>query len=236
MSRGLEILGGAKLQAPLVAKSPEALERVKQEMASKETPVGRSGAAYKIEVMFSRHRSSLAHKPSPAMVLVWESGTFFHGGGDRRMYWCGYRDCGVPVPSTALDSERAICPKCLRVSVLSEQHRTVLWNNAVETRQPTDEINRWPEVAGERLVNLTPNNLAALLEKTWIALGGSADVYVKYSPLELRYDPNHIGDVDKHLFKSRAARQPGIYTLDRILKDTSNGASLRSVFLAMLVA
>ena len=67
-------------------------------------------AKYEIELIFSRHRSTLAHKPSPVMLIIWESGRRFHGGGDQKMYWCGYKDCGKPISSDNFAYMHVVCP------------------------------------------------------------------------------------------------------------------------------
>jgi len=79
--------------------------------------------------------------------------------------------------------------------------------------------------------------LAELLEKTWRDLQGDADIYLKYSPFEIRYNAKHesIRDLDK-LDQVRVQRQPLIYTLPRILKDMSAGADFRTRILAMITS
>lgn len=195
-------------------------------------------AKYKIEVMFSKHRSSLAHKPSPLMLTIWESGKKYHGGGDQKMYWCGYDDCDMPLSSDHFAAYHCVCPSCNRELFLDDQskaqHRAYLKR---EGKNPSD-MDRIPVIAGEKLANLIPSKLAELLEKTWRRLEGDADIYLKYSPFEIRYDPVHEPDskVIDLLDKARIQRQPVIYPLKNIMKDIHAGADLRKRFLAMITS
>jgi hypothetical protein len=94
-----------------------------------------------------------------------------------------------------------------------------------------------PFVVGERLANLTPPNLAILIEKTWRELDGDADIYLKYSPYEIRYDGKNetTRDID-NLDRVRIQRQPLIYTVKNIHKDLGAGAVLRKRILAMITS
>src|SRR6185369_12873116 len=194
-------------------------------------------ADYKIEVMFHRKRSTLPNKPTAVMVLIWESGKKLHGGGDQKMFWCGYPDCEKPFSSDNFGYAHAVCPHCKREVFLDEQSKATHIRHANRDRLNTDGLKKMPIVIGERLANLTPPNLAALLEKTWHQLDGKADVYLKYSPYEIRYDIKFetTKDID-NLDKVRTTRDPLIYTLKAIRKDIAHGADLRGRFLAMLTA
>lgn len=194
-------------------------------------------ATYKIEIQFSRHRSPNKGVPSPSMILIWESGKKFHGGGDQRMYWCGHDDCGKPLSSDNFGYMHVVCPKCNREMFLDpkakEAHRRDMMSRGLDPR----DLSNIPYVVGERLVNLTPSNLAVLLEKTWRQLDGDADIYIKYSPYDIRY---HKGDneieVAEKLGKVRTARRPVIYPLKNIIKDLHAGASLQHRFIALVTS
>ena len=194
-------------------------------------------ARYKIEVMFSKHRSTLAHKPSPCMLLIWESGKRFHGGGDQKMYWCGYKDCDRPLSSDNFAYMHVVCPHCNRELWLDPESRDNHIKAARKQGADVAGLMRMPFVVGERLANLTPPKLAELIEVTWRKLNGDADVYLKYSPYEIRYDVLHetSRDID-NLDKVRVQRQPVIYTLKNIMKDISAGADIRKRFLAMITS
>jgi hypothetical protein len=194
-------------------------------------------ARYKIEVIFSKHRSSLAHKLSPSMLIIWESGKRFHGGGDQKMYWCGYPDCDMPMSSDFFAYMHVVCPHCQRELFLDPDSREVHKKALIKQGKDPRELDRLAEVRGERLQNLTPSKLAELLVITWRKLDGDADVYLKYSPFEIRYDILHetSKDID-NLDKVRVQRQPLIYTLKSILKDISAGADLHKRFLSMITS
>jgi hypothetical protein len=194
-------------------------------------------AKYKIEVMFSRHRSSLSHKPSHLMLLIWESGKRLHGGGDQKMYWCGYGDCAKPITSDDFGYMHVVCRHCQREMFLDPDARAAHVASLRRERRNSDGLDRLPCVVGEKMANLTPPNLAELLVKTWYALEGQADVYIKFSPYEIRYDKLHetTSDMDR-LEKTRVQRQPVIYTLRAIRKDLASGADLKSRFVAMVTA
>lgn len=194
-------------------------------------------ARYKIEVMFSRHRSSFLNKPSPLMLLIWESGKRLHGGGDQKMYWCGYEDCSKPITSDDFAYMHVVCRHCQRELFLDPEAKAAHVRSLRREGRRSDGLDALPYVVGEKLANLTPPKLAELLERTWYALDGQADIYVKYSPYEIRYDKLHetTSDMDR-LEKARVQRQPLIYTLRSIRKDLANGADLRARFLAMITA
>ena len=208
---------------------PEDIEKLKKEAADK--------ARYKIEVLFHKSRSSLSYKPSPVMVLIWESGRRLHGGGDEKMYWCGYKDCGMPIPSDDFAYMHVVCRYCKKEMFLDPDSRALHIKNLKAEKRDSTGIEKMPIVVGEKLANLTPVHLAELLVKTWYQLGGEADVYFKYSPHEIRYDPLHetVKDMD-NLDQARIQRKPGIYTLKRIREDIANGSDLKGRFLAMIVA
>lgn len=195
-------------------------------------------AKYKIEVMFSRHRSSLLHKPSPLMVLVWESGKKYHGGGDDKMYWCGYDDCDTPISSDHFAAFHCVCPHCNRELFLDEASRDQHKKYLMSIGKNPGDLDKIRSVYGEKLANLTPPKLAELLEKVWRRLSGDADIYLKYSPREIRYDPKHESDskVVDQLDKVRVQRQPLIYPLKNIIKDLHAGADLRGRLTAMITS
>src|SRR5436189_5835078 len=61
-------------------------------------------AGYKIEITFGPNRSST--RDYTALISLWESGKFFHGGGDASMYFC--LDCRILHPKTAVKLIEAI--------------------------------------------------------------------------------------------------------------------------------
>jgi len=217
-----------RLRAPRL--TPEDVQRMEDEEKDK--------AKYKIEVLFHPTlRSSLAHKPSPAMITLWESGKRLHGGGDEKMYWCGYGDCWMPLFPDDFGYMHVVCRYCKREQFLDNDSRAAHIRMLKKEKRSSDGIERLPTVGGERLVNLPPPKLADLLVKVWNQLGGESDVYFKHAKKKISYDKLHetTSDLD-NLELVRVQRQPGIYTLKSIRKDIASGADLRSRFLAMIVA
>lgn len=208
-----------------------------EDMAAVKTAEGLK-AKYKIEVIFSRHRSTRLEKHSPLMLLIWESGKKYHGGGDQKMYWCGYSNCGKPFSSDHFAYMHVVCPNCNREMFLDPDGKNEHIRQAMRQGHDVSGLKRMPIVVGEKLARLTPPKLAELLEKTWRQLGGDADVYLKYSPYEIRYDPREEkGDkLSEKLDRVRVQRKPLIYTLKNIMKDLHAGADLRKRFLAMITS
>jgi len=205
------------------------MEAAKQEELDK--------AKYKIEVIFSRHRSSRAHTPSPFMLLMWESGKRLHGGGDQKMYWCGYRDCGKLLTSDDFAYMHVVCRHCQREMFLDPSAKGAHVKSVKHEGRNSEGIEQMPFVVGEKMANLTPPNLAELLVRTWYLLDGNADLYLKYSPYEIRYDAkNETVQAMDNLEKVRVQRKPLIYTLKAIRKDIGAGADLKARFLAMITA
>lgn len=194
-------------------------------------------AKYKIEVYFDRKRSPNRGALNAAMVLIWESGKKYHGGGDQKMYWCAHNDCGKPMSSDNFAYMHVVCPKCHREMFLDPKAKEAHAQDMMERGLDPAGVNRIPFVVGEKLVKLTAVDLATLLEKTWRQLDGDADIYVKFSPHDIRY---HKGkselEIAEQLRKARTNRRPLIYPLTNIIKDLHAGASLHARFVALITS
>lgn len=222
-----------------IASGPS--EPVLQEPDTAPNPFAPGGdtAAYKIDVIFSRKRSSLSHVPSACVVTIWESGRHFHGGGDQKMFWCGYSDCQMPISSDTFLPAHVVCTKCMRENfrdpISKQQHIEYLDREG----QPRNNIEKLPMIVGEKFAKLTPPNLAFLLHKTWHQLDRNADIRLIYSAHEIRFDPKHDGIKTKvvdQLERSRRCREPVIYTVAAIRKDLSAGADLIKRLIALVTA
>jgi hypothetical protein len=218
-------------------------ERLKKEMEA-----NKNKAKYKIEILFGSNRSVLLHKPSKGVITIWESGKRFHGGGDEKMYWCGWnadwkhtphdKVCGKPIETRHFGFHHVVCPHCQRECFLEpdglRRHREVLIKSGMDPKG----LDRLPIVSGERYFLLTPKNLALTLVRYWRDLGGNADIFVKYHPTDIRC--REVAEVKKadHYTKARTQRPDGllIYPLARIIRDVTNGASLESRFVSMLTS
>jgi|GEM_PF-1686045 len=195
-------------------------------------------AKYKIEIMFGKDRSISALKPSTGIITIWESGRRFHGGGDQKMYWCGYDDCKKPIMESNFAHFHTVCPSCSREQFLDPGSKKKHIDYLQKENRPTKEMSMMPCIVGERLFKLPPQKIADLLEKLWWELGGSADIYLKYHPTDIRYDMKHESTKTIDLLnKAREERRtPTIYPLKNIIKDTSAGASLNKRFFALVTA
>lgn len=192
-------------------------------------------AGYKIQVNFGPNRSSL--KEFAALITLWGSGKFLHGGGDDGMYFCFSCEelekagapksawkqlihilktkgegssvgCGSPIPSGGIGAGLAFCPSCRRQIV---QERL------------TGQFPFWG----------TTHELAEVTAYVFDSLKSNADIYCKYAREDIRYLV-----MEKKLGSEEARRLRGlfIYPLAHIIKDTSAGASLVSRFTAFFNA
>jgi len=174
-------------------------------------------AKYKIELFFTSARSM--QKPTPGVLSFWESGSRMHGGGDTKLYICpgkykGMSECSAFIPDSGNASAILFCPKC-----------GTSWKG--------------PDVIGEHIARLGIQDWANLLTMYYSRLNHDADIYVKHAKDDIRTKTmieqakNKGGEV---LAKVRERRALVIYPLQRIIKDTSAGASLTDRFKALLSA
>lgn len=190
-------------------------------------------AKFKIEVHFGPGRSGL--KDFKALVIPWESGKFFHGGGDGQIYVClDHRlfekdnttppsalpvlrrmekertewGCGGLIRSSDMRGPVAMCPKC---------------KNLVPVAHLTGQLPFYGSVL----------QLSELVEILFHKMEDDADVYCKYSPTDIRYKTQAEF---KGVEEARRLRGLMIYPLYRILSDIANGTSLVSRFKACFLA
>ena len=185
----------------------------------------KSKAKYKIEVHFGKGRTTSG--PNVGAISVYESGNRLDGEGDELMYMCSERDkglalnapgvkdreivkgesgCGGFIPGGLLKTGFAACPHCENIVVAENLTSVVLFN-------------------------LTTDALAEKLVKWFNQLEFNADIYLKYHPTDIR----HAALVSAYgLDKGRMLRGLTIYPLKNIIKDTSNGSSLKKRFIALL--
>lgn len=205
------------------------------------------GAAFKLEVHFGKDRSAAPQTPSVGVITIWESGRRFHGGGDEKMYWCGFSAgggytgddvCGKPIKTELFAANHVVCPSCRRENFLDPVVKQQHIEDAKIRGQDVEGLKRMPIVGGEKIFKMTPKNLSNLLARLWRDLGGNADVYMKYHASDIRCrDVPEVQKPDVYS-KAREVRNDGllIYPLERIVKDTIAGADLEKRFLAMITA
>lgn len=199
------------------------------------TEFGEIRAKFKIEIHFGPDRTT--KKDFKALVLLMESGKFFHGGGDGQMYLClDHRlfeesnttppsvlptlkrmaqakeptphGCGAPIGSMNIIADVALCTGCKR-------------------RIPSMHLT------GQMPFYGSIQELSELTELLFRKLNSDADVYCKYHPLDIRYRTQ--AEV-KGMEEARRLRGAFLYPLKHIIQDTSTGASLVDRFTALFKA
>lgn len=174
-------------------------------------------ATYKLEVMFNRKRSML--QSFPGVVTWWHSGNKLHGGGDSKIYLCPGKerknnDCTAFLYDKEQGMNFVVCEKC-----------GSLW--------------RGDDLFGEVYYNLPMGKWADVLLSWFLRLQLDADIRIKYARDDIRsvamleQERNRGGEL---LLKARdeGRRTTAIYPLDRIIQDTSAGATLHGRILAFL--
>lgn len=190
---------------------------------------------YKIEIHFGKDRTS--HGLCSLCLTIWESGLRLHGGGDEKMYWCGYQDCRKPLAVSNFGYAHVVCPACQREQFLDDKTKGEHIKYLIRENQRVGDLDKLPTVQGEKFCKLYPPTIADLLVATFNELGRDADLYLKYSPLDMRYEGKNETVADlKRLELARIKREPVIYPLSRIIKDLNAGGDLKARFLAMITA
>lgn len=160
-------------------------------------------ARFKIEIKFRGDRKLFGD--NSVGWQVYESGKHLHGGGDELVYWCQSRKednsgCGAPIIGNNIIQGVALCGSCN-----AQVNASMLTSNYV--------------------IRMTLRKLAQETAKLWRKLGGSADVYCKFSREDIRYK---ITEQKVGAEKARALQGLFIYPLANMIKDTSAGSSLES--------
>ena len=171
----------------------------------------KTAAKYKIDITFGQQRTRM---DTLGMVQILESGGTLQGEGDVKLYWCPSDTCGKVMFHSSHASGMPFCEHCKQT-----------WKGE--------------ELVGERIFRNSVQKIAELIEKIWYQLDGDADIYIHYHPTDLRRATLNFReeDLEVQLGKARAGRQrPYVYTLARLIKDTSNGASVSNRIRAFLDA
>lgn len=217
---------GAQIIRPSSMTMEESIEKAQERMSAtdleKLTPDRK--APFKIEVHFGSKRN---RERAVGAIQGWESGKEFHGGGDRMMFICGYKDCGKYFPSTVVLGPVAICPHCKRQQYADKTDR----KNEMLRGEPD-----CPVMVQMEIFSSDYSTIASMIEKRWLELShreppNGADIYLKYHPKDIKQAELtrlfHVNDV-------RRSRVPVIYPYANILKDTSAGQTLHSAILGLL--
>lgn len=191
-------------------------------------------AGHKIQINFGPGRSAL--RDFKALVTLWESGKFFHGGGDGQIYSCmdhrvfnndsttapsalplmrrmlkeGKTEwgCGHPITAADIRGDVAMCPGCK--NLIPAQYLT-----------------------GQMPFNGSVQDLAELVMHIFHKLGDDADIYCKYDREDIRYKMQATKEGAEAAHRLRGLF---IYPLFRIMQDVGAGASLEGRFRAFFLA
>lgn len=222
---------GADEQRLLTALRPKPDEELEDLFKSK-------SGKYKIEVHFGKNRTLWA--PNSGLVICWESGKRFHGGGDQQVHWCGYDDCKMPILDIFFGQFSVVCPHCQRENHLDKYTKRDFARMARETGQDKDKISQLPIIFSERLFKLTNSKLADMLVDLFRKLESDCDLYLKFHPMDIRCrDVPEVRKPDiyeKARSKRYARKGTLIYLRDNIHKDLASGADLKGRFLAAITA
>ena len=194
-------------------------------------------ARYKIEVMFGRGRTTVG--PNACAIRIFESGKALHGGGDVQLPFCSEADLGHPSVGHVIPKPRPNKSGCGRPIPADFVQEAVIMSRDGRGAEKMF-VAHCPTCGGdvpmiylatETFLKVTTDKLAMKLATLWRQLDGDADVYLKYSPGDIRYqacEDQYGGE------RARELRGRHIYDLPRILTDTGAGADLVKRFEAFL--
>lgn len=173
-----------------------------------------------LEVFFNSERSM--HKPFSGFLMAWTNGGFAHGGGDEKVYFCPNkverdgrtRICAAPMAPNLIRHGVGICIAC---------------------EHPSSDRR----FIGEVFFKLPLQHWAAVLTRYYARLESNCDLKISvftddlHKVAGMEQEREHRGEL---LEKTRRGRYALRYSLASIIRDTSSGATLESVFKAFLSA
>lgn len=191
----------------------ERFEKIKDLIAYKQEKRGQ----FKIEIMFEFNRS--ARRPIAGVLTFWNSGSKLHGGGDSKLYFCpgkhlNVNECKSHIASATSSFNKVICQSC-----------GTLWER--------------DQIIGEVFGRHSMRDWACLVYDYYRRLDFSCDLVLKHSTQNftkltaIEQEKQKGGEL---LNKGRDSRQRVVYTLESIIKDTSNGADMLERFHSFLRA
>lgn len=205
----------------------------------KTVPAGNPNEApYKIEVMFGSGRTPSG--PNNCIITIWETGRL-KGSAEEIMHWCGYDDCRMPIRGGHMAQFHVVCPNCQRESFVDPDAKIQLTRLAKKERMDYRRMEMLPVITGEYYMNRAPTKLVAQrVSEMWRKLGTLADLWIKYSPKDIRgYDLSDVKQGDNfdtaRIMRNEKAKALR-YTMNSIHRDLASGATLEGRFLAALAA
>lgn len=192
---------------------------------------------YKIEVQFAPGRSVSSLKPSLGILMVWQSGSALHGGGDELAYFCGNKQCDMPIKSEYFAHASIICPYCGVESFASQEDKKQHVSAARKMGEDVNKFKKMPVCYSEKMFRMSPPVLAKLVEKVWYQLSGNADIYMKFHASDIRFHTTESSDdINRRIADAHGSRVKGVYPLKNIMKDLEAGAEPWKRFMAFLTA
>jgi hypothetical protein len=195
-------------------------EKLQKEMAEK--------ADYKIQIWFTSDRKQSG--PCSYTVSFWESGKRLHGGGDEMMFVCRRHASAPSVkPFEAVGAKVSTtdkgCDRLIPGELVQPDGRVVCPH--------CQTIHRSDQIADSIFYRTDMTKASEILANWWRRLNCNADIYVKFCPTDprVRMMADTLG-----VKKARQLKGLTIYPLQRIIKDTSAGASVEARFRALLTA
>lgn len=190
-------------------------------------------AKHKIQINFGPGRSAL--KDFKAIITIWESGKFFHGGGDGQIYTC--------MDHRVFNNHPTTVPSALPLMKKMHKERTA-WGcgspiSGADIRGPIAQcpgcknLIQIEYLTGQIPFNGSADNLAELVAIIFHKLKDDADIYCKYDRTDIRYEMQKSSDGVETAHRLRGLF---IYPFYRILKDIGEGASLEGRFKAFFLA
>lgn len=190
-------------------------------------------AGHKIQVNFGPGRS--AYKDFKALITLWESGKFFHGGGDGQIYTC--------LDHRVFNNNPTVAPSALPILRQLVKERTS-WGcgHPITGADIKGPVARCPGcknfvqiqfLTGQLPFNGSATELSEFVTILFHNLRSDADIYCKYDRTDIRYEMQKARDGAE---KAHQLRGLFIYPLFRIMKDLGEGASVEGRFRAFFLA
>ncbi len=190
-------------------------------------------ANHKIQINFGPGRSGL--RDFKAIVTLWESGKFFHGGGDGQIYTC--------MDHRVFNNHSTTAPSALPLMRRMLRERTD-WGcghpiSSADIKGPVARCSGCKNMidigylTGQIPFSGSAQDLAELVTIIFHKLRDDADIYCKYDRTDIRYETQKARDGAE---KAHQLRGLFIYPLFRIMKDLGSGASLEGRFKAFFLA
>lgn len=185
---------------------------------------GKVAGQFKIEVTFGSERQSKGI--TPYAIMIWQTFDTLTGAEPEK---------NIVMERSGTETLMAFCPSCPE-GIVRRPEETYFESNAGDTgycgncKKPF-EVKDMPDM---KLYRSDMTSLAKRLVTFFHTLKGNCDISLKFHRSDLRYNPGEKY-IDK-LNKARSDRHPAIYTMQRIMEDTKNGASLEGRFKAFVTA